>query len=89
MKTGDIVNWMSENIINTIVDMTDIKVGDVIANVKNHPIEFASKAIDIFSIEDIYERKHKEKVDLEVVIITENGKCYETPLRYGHGLGFN
>ncbi|WP_428912149.1 CBS domain-containing protein [Niallia sp. Krafla_26] len=80
LKTGDIVNWMSDNIINTLVDMTDITVGDVIANVKHHPIEFSSKAIDIFSIEEIYERKHKEKVDLEVVIITENGNGYETPL---------
>lgn len=80
LKTGDIVNWMSENIINTIVDVTDLKVGHVIANVKNHPIEFAPKSIDIFSIEDIYENKHKEKVDLEVVIITENGRWDESPL---------
>ena len=80
LKTGDIVTWMSEHIINTMVDMTDIKVGDILSNVKHHPIEFAPKSIDIFSVEDIYENKHKEKVGLEVVIITENGKCDESPL---------
>lgn len=80
LKTGDIVNWMSENIINTVVDLTDINVGDVLTNVKKHPIEFVPKAIDIFSIEDIFEEKHKDKVNLEVVIITENGNGDETPL---------
>lgn len=80
LKTGDIVNWMCEHIINTIVDLTDIKVGDVMTNVNSHPIEFVPKSIDIFSIEDIFEEKHKEKVDLEVIIITENGNRNETPL---------
>ncbi|MEH7336064.1 CBS domain-containing protein [Neobacillus drentensis] len=80
LKTGDIVNWMAGNIINTIVDLTDIKIGDILRDVKHHPIEFVPKSIDIFSIEDIYERKHKEKVELEVVIITENGKSDEKPL---------
>lgn len=80
LKMRDIVNWISENMVHTIVDLTDIKVNDVMKNVKNHPIEFAAKGIDIFSIEDLYEEKHKEKEDLEVVIITENGRGYETPL---------
>lgn len=71
---------MSENLINTIVDITDIRVFDIISTVKNHPIEFVSKALDIFSVEEIYEEKHKNKLDLEAVIITENGSNKESPL---------
>lgn len=80
LKTEDIVSWISENIINTIVDLAEITVGDVISIVKDHPVEFAPKTINILAIEDIYEERHKEKVDLEVVIITENGQRNEKPL---------
>lgn len=80
VKNGDIISWMSDHIINTIVDLTDVKVSDVMANAKNHPIEFVPKSIDIFTIEDIFEDSHKDGVDLELVIITENGKRSEKPL---------
>lgn len=80
LETGDIINWISENIIYTLVDFSDIRVRDIIANVKNHPIEFVPKSIDIFSIEDIFEEKHKDGVKLELVLITENGIPSEKPL---------
>ncbi|RKQ29291.1 CBS domain-containing protein [Oceanobacillus halophilus] len=80
LKTVDIVSWMSKNVINTMVDLTDIKVRDIISDVKEHPIEYVPKSIDIFSVEDLYENKHKDKVKLEAVIITGNGKNNEKPL---------
>jgi predicted transcriptional regulator len=80
LSTDDIVRWMSENLINTIVDITDIRVFDIISTVESHPIEFGSKTLDIFSVEEIYEGKHKNKLDLEAIIITENGSNSERPL---------
>ncbi|KAA0548541.1 CBS domain-containing protein [Bacillus sp. BGMRC 2118] len=80
LATDDIVRWISENIINTLVDLSDIKVYDIISTVHDHPVEFVSKSTDIFTVEEIYEHKHKNKVDLEAVIITENGKRNEVPL---------
>jgi predicted transcriptional regulator len=80
LNAGTIVNWMAENVVNSIVDLSDIKVSDIFRIKEKHPIAFAPKSIDIFQVEDIYEEAHKEKQDLEVVIITENGKNTETPL---------
>lgn len=80
LKTGDIVNWLSDNIRQSIVDLTDVKVWDCIHSVKQHPMIFVPKSIDVFAVEDIFEDKHKEDADLEVVIITENGDRSETPL---------
>ena len=36
--------------------------------------------MNIFDIEELYENAHKEKRDLEIVIITENGLKNEKPL---------
>lgn len=80
LTTGDIVKWMASYMINNIVDLADIKVIDILANVKEHPIKFADKSIDIFEVEEIFENAHKEKTDLEAVIITENGGKNEKPL---------
>ena len=80
LQTGDIVKWISENIVNTVLDICEVKVSDIIADVNDHPIEFVKKSIDIFEVEELYENKHKERIDLEAVIITENGKRNETPL---------
>ncbi|MEK5444573.1 CBS domain-containing protein [Fredinandcohnia sp. FSL W7-1320] len=80
LNTGDIVRWVTENVTTTIVDLSGIKVKDVLSRVHHHPIDFVAKSIDIFSIEDIFEEKHKKKLDLEAVIITENGKNDEIPL---------
>ncbi|MBB6452754.1 putative transcriptional regulator [Salirhabdus euzebyi] len=80
LTTEDIVKWMAENVVHTIVDLTDIKIGDIFSRVIDHPIEIAPKSIDIFTIENMYEEKHKQQKDLEAVIITENGKRDEKPL---------
>lgn len=71
---------MIENVYSTIVDLTHIKVCNVLSKNGNYPIEFVAKSIDIFTVEDIFEEKHKQKTDLEAVIITENGKKDELPL---------
>ena len=43
-------------------------------------IEIVSKDINIFEIENIFEKAHKKKRKIEGVIITENGKIDEVPL---------
>lgn len=80
LRAGTIVKWMADNIANSIVDLADIKVSDILIFEKDHPIAFAPKSINIFEVEQIYERSHMGKHDLELVIITENGKNNEAPL---------
>jgi predicted transcriptional regulator len=80
LTTGDIVKWMANYTVNNIVDLSEVKVMDILAGVEHHPVEFAEKSLDIFEVEDIFENAHKDKTDLEAVIITENGKEDETPL---------
>lgn len=63
-----------------VLDISEVRVSDIIAVTTDHPIKFVSKSIDIFEVEELYENKHKEKIELEAVIITENGKRDETPL---------
>jgi hypothetical protein len=70
---------MAKYTVNHMVDLVDIKGMDILTNVIQHPIEFATKAIDIFEVEEIYESAHKNK-DLEAVIIAKNGSKDEKPL---------
>ena len=82
LKTGDIMKWMSEHLDSTILDICNITVADVLALdvVKEHPVEFASKTINIFEAEELFEMAHQQNKKLEAVIITENGKPNESPL---------
>ncbi|WP_180954200.1 hypothetical protein [Bacillus sp. M6-12] len=38
------------------------------------------KNIDIFEAEDLFEKAHKHKQYLSIIIITENGMPHEAPL---------
>ncbi|MFS0862102.1 CBS domain-containing protein [Fredinandcohnia sp. 179-A 10B2 NHS] len=81
LRNSDIINWLSTNMASHIVDLENIKVKDIFAcESMNHPISFAPKSYTIFEIEDVFEKYHQEKKDLEMVIITENGLKNETPL---------
>ena len=80
LTAGDIVKWMAKYTVNQEINLANVKVLDILMNVKDHPVEFANKEIDIFEVEEIYEKAHMNKTDLEAVIITENGNIDEKPL---------
>ncbi|WP_257391369.1 CBS domain-containing protein [Cytobacillus gottheilii] len=80
LTAKDIVKWMAKYAGNHKVDLVDVKVIDILKDVKEHPIAFADKGIDIFEVEEIYEKAHMNKTNLEAVIITENGNKNEWPL---------
>ncbi|WP_409252117.1 CBS domain-containing protein [Bacillus sp. SCS-153A] len=80
LTTGDILKWMADYTVNGILELTEIKVMDILSGVESHPIEFAKKSLDIFEVEEIFENAHRDKTDLEAIIITENGRKDETPL---------
>jgi predicted transcriptional regulator len=80
LTAGDVVKWMATHLVSSIVDLRDIKVSDIMSVEGNHPLSFAKKSINIFEVEDIYKSYHKQDMDLEAVIITENGKSDEAPL---------
>ncbi|MCM3570356.1 CBS domain-containing protein [Neobacillus mesonae] len=80
LTSSSIVKWMAQNMINSSVNLADIRVSDIMKFEKNHPIKFVSKEINIFELENIFEKSHKNKRKLECVIISENGGPEEIPL---------
>ncbi|MGG3563391.1 CBS domain-containing protein [Neobacillus rhizosphaerae] len=80
LTAGSIVKWMAQNMENSMVNLSDIHVSDIMMYEKEHPIEIVAKDINIFEVENIFEQAHKKKRKLEGVIITENGKADEAPL---------
>ncbi|MFE8701723.1 CBS domain-containing protein [Cytobacillus sp. FJAT-54145] len=80
LTTGAIVKWMAINVAENIVKLDCIKVSDILEYEVEHPIAFVPKSINIFEVEEIFENAHKDKKELEAVIITENGKKHEAPL---------
>lgn len=82
LTTGAIVKWMAQNMESSFVNLADIHVSDIMKYEKEHPIHFVSKQSNIFEVENIFEKSHKEKKKLEGVIITENGKSEEAPLGF-------
>ncbi len=80
LTSSSIVKWMAQNMVSGTVNLADIHVSDIMKFEKEHPTEFISKEINIFEVENIFEKSHKKKKKLECVIITENGKSGEKPL---------
>ncbi|MEH7098029.1 CBS domain-containing protein [Neobacillus vireti] len=80
LTAGTIMKWMAQNMENGMVNLSNIKVSDIMEFEKEHSIEIVSKDINIFEIENIFEKAHKKKRKIEGVIITENGKIDEVPL---------
>lgn len=80
LTAGSIVKWMAQNMESNLVNLSDIHVSDIMKYEKEQPIEIVSKDINIFDVENIFEKAHKKKQKLEGVIITENGEADEVPL---------
>ncbi|MCM3768514.1 CBS domain-containing protein [Neobacillus niacini] len=80
LTASSIMKWMAKNMKNNVVNLSDVKVSDIMAMEKQYTIDFISKEINIFEVEDIFEKAHKKKTKLEAVIITENGRADERPL---------
>lgn len=83
LKCRTIVKWFANHLINGTTNMqllNEVTVGDIYAEDKNHPLVFVPKTYTIFEIEDVFEEFHKQKKDLEMAIVTENGQRTEKPL---------
>ncbi|WP_394238324.1 CBS domain-containing protein [Niallia oryzisoli] len=80
LRAGSILEWIANNLVQNSINLGNVTVKEILLHENNHPIVFAPKSMNIFEIEDIYERAHQEKRDIEMVIITENGNSSEKPL---------
>ncbi len=80
LTASSIVKWMSQNMESSLVNLSDIHVSDIMNYEREHPIEIVPKDINIFEVENIFEKAHKRKRKIEGVIITEHGKAEEAPL---------
>lgn len=83
LKCRTIVKWLANHLTNGSPNMkilSEVTVGDIYGEDKNYPIVFVPKSYTIFEIEDVFEEFHKHKKDLEMAIVTENGRRTENPL---------
>lgn len=80
LTAGAIIKWMAEHLADNIIDLSDIRVSEVIPYETKHLIDFLDKDSDIFDVEALFEKRHAHGKKLEAVIITENGKTDEKPL---------
>ncbi|WP_160725940.1 CBS domain-containing protein [Bacillus sp. USDA818B3_A] len=80
LTAGAIMKWMARNMENGLVNFSNIRIADIMEFGKEHPLEVVAKDINIFEIENIFEKAHKYKRKIEGIIITENGKMDEVPL---------
>lgn len=80
LTAKSIVRWMATHTINSKVDFTEAKVGDMFSFQKAQPIEFVSKETNIFEVEEMFANAHMKKKALECVVITETGNKNEKPI---------
>jgi len=80
LKSSTIVKWLADHLDDYSFQLEKVKVSDVFAYEKDHPIIFIPKSYNIFDVEEVYEQFHHKKKDLEMAIITENGRPDEVPL---------
>ncbi|PLS00982.1 CBS domain-containing protein [Neobacillus cucumis] len=80
LTAGEIMRWMAQIMENGTVNFSNIRIADIMDSEKEQLIEVVAKDINIFEIENIFEKAHKKKRKIEGVIITENGKMNEVPL---------
>lgn len=80
LTSGAVIKWMAKQLSNDTIDLSNIRVGEVIPYETKHLIDFVDEKRDIFDVEDMFEKRHAHGKKLEAVIITENGKMDEKPL---------
>ena len=83
LKCRTIVKFFANHLANGTPDtklLREVTVGDIYGEDRHHPIVFVPKSYTIFEIEDVFEEFHKNKKDLEMAIVTENGRRTEKPL---------
>lgn len=80
LTAKSVVKWMALNVANNIVDLSEIKVKDMVPFEKKYALSFAPESINIFELEKIFVDAHLNKQILEAVLITKNGQADERPL---------
>jgi CBS domain-containing protein len=80
LTSNCIVRWMARKLIGSQIDVNAVNACDLKATEKTFTVMFSAKSLDIFEMEDIFEKAHLEGIKLEAVIITENGNASEKPL---------
>jgi hypothetical protein len=80
LRVGSILKCIADNLDQQKDDLGNVKGKEILLHERNHPVALASELLNIFDIEQLFEKSHREKRDLEVVILTENGLKDEKPL---------
>lgn len=75
-----VVSWMALNVSSSIVDLSEVKVKDMVYFEKDYALSFAPETINIFELEKMFVDAHLNKQILEAVLITKNGESDEQPL---------
>ncbi len=80
LTTKAIVNWMSCHLQKSTVDLSQASIQDVMTYDDERIVHFAPKASTIFEIELLFGKHQQKNKELQMIIITENGRRNEKPL---------
>ncbi|MFS0822273.1 CBS domain-containing protein [Bacillus sp. 1P02SD] len=80
LTAGTVLKWMAKHLSNDVINLANIRVGEVIPYETKHLIDFVDKDRDIFAVDEMFEKRHAHGKKLEAVIITETGQIDEKPL---------
>lgn len=80
LTSEEIIYWFSEHLVGNSISIEEVRVHELFSVKRNSSIEFVSKEVDIFEVEEIFETYHLKNQKLEAVIITETGDQREKPL---------
>jgi predicted transcriptional regulator len=75
-----VTKWFSSHIKNGVVEIAQSTATDLLSYENDHYVLFVSTQMNIFELEEIYEKSFKENRKLEAVIVTEKGSPLEQPL---------
>lgn len=79
LTSEGIIRWLSQQSLSGI-SLENVPVQAILPFEKSHEVLFASRNIDIYEVEEMFEDYHLEHKKLEAVIITHNGSKSEKPL---------
>ncbi|MCM3763648.1 hypothetical protein [Neobacillus niacini] len=80
LTAEEIIHWFARHLVGNTIQIEDVKVEELYSEKRHSLVEFVSKEIDIFEVEEIFEKYHLNNQKLEAVIITHTGKLNEKPL---------
>ncbi|PLR96128.1 hypothetical protein CVD19_12210 [Bacillus sp. T33-2] len=79
LTSKEIIQWMARQLEKNVISLEDVQLKELLTDGKTHHVDFVPESASIFEVEELFESYYKKGQKLQAVIITENGRNFETP----------